>query len=134
VKTRFRGTVTLDGEKVGIISASVALQQIEEQIVSLADAMEGTERRSRVRAKVNFLACVRSEQFGDDIVPCIDMSRSGISFHSKNAYQKNGQLQVAVPFSPGAKDAPAIFVKGRTANVKKLSDGLWRCGVEFLRE
>ena len=127
-------------EKVAFTGASVTPERLpkqpqgEERFLSLADAMDGTERRSRTRAKVNFFACVRSKEFGDDVVACIDMSRGGLSFRSKNSYQKSAQVLLAVPFSPGAKDASAIFVKGRIANVNRLPDGLWRCGVEFLRE
>jgi hypothetical protein len=36
------------------------------------------------RAKVNYYACVRTEAFGDDIVQCIDMSRGGVGFKTKN--------------------------------------------------
>jgi hypothetical protein len=104
-----------------------------EEVVSLAEAMEGGERRVRIRAKVNFSACVRSEDFGDDIVRCVDMSRGGVSFRSSNRYYKGLSVQIAVPFSPDAKEAPAIFVRGRIANVKALEEeGLWRYGVEFL--
>lgn len=65
--------------------------QVEEQVISLADAMDGTEWRSRARVKVSFFACVRSEQFADDVVPCIDMSRGGVSFRSQKAYQKKNE-------------------------------------------
>jgi hypothetical protein len=136
-------TDTYCGENVEVTAGSVAVaesefpgdSQTKDQVVSLADAMDGTERRSRVRAKVNFSACVRSQEFGDDIVRCIDMSRGGVSFRSQNAYQKNMEVRLAVPFSPDAREAPAIFVKGRIANIKRLADeGVFRCGVEFLRE
>jgi PilZ domain-containing protein len=128
------------GSEVSLVpeggESPVAVAEVEEkaeEFVALADAMEGTERRSRVRAKVNFFACVRTETFGEDIVMCIDMSRGGVSFRSKHAYQKEMGVSIAVPFSPEAKEAPAIFVKGRIANVKEMGGGLWRCGVEFLR-
>jgi len=102
------------------------------EVLSLADAMEGTERRSRVRAKVNFFACVRSEEFGEDIVPCIDMSRGGVSFRTTHPYSKGMRIRVAVPFSPEARETPTIFVNGKIAHTSE-KDGKWRCGVEFLR-
>jgi hypothetical protein len=113
----------------------VEIDERPAEIIPLADAMEGTERRARVRAKVNFYACVRTEKFGDEIVSCIDMSRGGLSFRSRTEYQKAMGLEIAVPFSPEAsKGAPAIFVRGRIANVKEMANGeMWRCGVEFLR-
>ncbi len=91
------------------------------------------ERRQRVRAKVNYFACVRSEAFGDDIVACIDMSRGGMSFKTKNFYLVNIPVRIAVPFSPESPQAPAIFVPARIASVSDFPNGkLYRCGVEFL--
>jgi hypothetical protein len=90
------------------------------------------ERRNRVRAKVNFFACVKTERYGKDVVTCIDMSRGGVGFRGKNEYKKDMKIEIAVPYSAEAKDAPAIFVKGRIAHVSPM-DGMWRCGVEFLR-
>ncbi len=88
-----------------------------EEFVALAEAMEGVNRRSRVRAKVNCFACVKTEKFGEEIVKCIDMSRGGVSFRSKNAFAKGMKLQIAVSFSPEQKQAPAIFVRGQVAKV-----------------
>jgi hypothetical protein len=93
---------------------------------------EAADRRHRVRAKVNFSACVRTEVFGDDVVRCIDMSRGGVSFRSEHAYTREMVVEIAVPFSAEAREAPAIFVRGRIANVKE-TEGRRRCGVEFLR-
>ncbi|MGB7434522.1 MAG: PilZ domain-containing protein [Candidatus Acidiferrum sp.] len=108
-------------------------QSKHEEVISLAEPIAPVERRNRIRAKVNFFACVRSEQFGEDIVTCIDMSRDGVSFRSGKAYQKGMELQIAVPFSPEAREAPAIFVNARIANVREMPGGtMWRCGVEFL--
>ncbi len=91
------------------------------------------DRRNRVRAKVNYFACVRSEAFGDDIVVCIDMSRGGMSFKTKNFYLVNITVTIAVPFSPESPKAPAIFVPARIASVSDFPNGkLYRCGVEFL--
>lgn len=90
-------------------------------------------RRQRVRAKVNYFACVRSDAFGDDIVVCIDMSRGGMSFKTKNFYLVNITVTIAVPFSPESPQAPAIFVPARIASVSAFPNGkLYRCGVEFL--
>jgi len=133
--------VTARATREELRETAVAVAEAEEapaekavEFVSLADAMEGTERRARVRAKVNFFACVRTEAFGEDIVHCLDMSRGGVSFRSRNVYEKGMRLTIAVPFSPEAKNAPTIFVKGRIAHVEEMTGkGMWRCGVEFLR-
>jgi len=121
------------GTAVGLAERE-PLPEKPEEFVSLADAMEGVDRRTRVRAKVNFFACVRSNAFGDDIVVCIDMSRGGVSFRSSHMYYKEVCVLIAVPFSPEAKDAPAIFVTGRIAHVRALPQGsMWRCGLEFIK-
>jgi hypothetical protein len=92
------------------------------------------ERRSRTRAKVNFSACVRSDWFAEEIARCIDMARGGVGFKSKNPHEKGTMIDIAVPFSPEERSAPAIFVKARVANVRKLeAEGMWRVGVEFVR-
>jgi hypothetical protein len=86
-----------------------------------------------VRAKVNYFACVRSDAFGDDIVVCIDMSRGGLCFKTKNSYLVTTTVRIAVPFSPESPQAPAIFVPARIANISSFPDGkLYRCGAEFL--
>ena len=102
------------------------------QSIAVPAKAEEVERRERVRAKVSFLACVRTLMFGADVVPCIDMSRGGVSFRSKNAYTPGMKIEIAVPFSAEAKAAPTIFVKGRIANVRPVEGGMWRCGVEFV--
>lgn len=89
--------------------------------------------RRRRRAKVNYFACVRSAAFGDDVVTCIDMSRGGLSFWTKNAYEISAQVTIAVPFSPESPNAPAIFVAARVVNVAEAPERkMFRCGVAFL--
>jgi hypothetical protein len=91
------------------------------------------DRRQRVRAKVSYFACVRSEAFGEDIVTCIDMSRGGLGFWTKNAYLVTTQVTIAVPFSPEAPKAPAIYVPARIVNVAEAPERkMFRCGVAFL--
>ena len=104
------------------------------QLVPLAETPATSERRARVRAKVNFFACVRSDAFGEEVVPCIDMARGGVSFRSRNPYEQGTIIAIAVPYSAEERKAPAIFVKGRIANVKVLEfEGMYRYGVEFVR-
>jgi hypothetical protein len=91
------------------------------------------DRRGRVRAKVNYFACVQSETFGKDVVTCIDMSRGGLGFRSKNAYAISTEVTVAVPFSPESPNAPAIYVPARVVNIAELPElKMFRCGVAFL--
>jgi PilZ domain len=98
-----------------------------------AVAETAAERRIRVRAKVNFFACVRTEEFGDDVVTCVDMSKGGVSFRGEHSYTKDMKLQIAVPFAKNEPGATPLFVRGRIANVREERSGVLRCGVEFLR-
>ncbi|HTP68799.1 MAG TPA: PilZ domain-containing protein [Dongiaceae bacterium] len=101
-----------------------------ERAVAIA---EPVDRRSRIRVKVNFFACVRSEQFGEEVVPCVDMSKGGVSFRARQRYEKDMKVQVAVPFAAEEREAPAIFVRARIAHARAEGNGGWRCGVEFLK-
>jgi len=78
-------------------------------VETLADFITPADANRRLprRAKVNYYACVRSETFGDDIVPCIDMSRGGLSFKTKHPYPRSSVVHIAVPFAGEAPQAPA---------------------------
>ena len=103
----------------------------EKKAVGVAEA---AERRFRTRAKVNFIACIRTEEFEEEIVQCIDMLRGGVSFRGRHPYEKGMRIEIAVPHAAEAKEAPAIFVRGRIAHVRALeNEERWRCGVKFLR-
>lgn len=119
----------------GLIAANTAvLVEVKPASPLVPRKSENEERRQRVRAKVNYFACVRSEAFGDDVVNCIDMSRGGLGFRTKNAYLVSTEVRVAVPFSPEAPNAPAIFVDARVMNIMEIPGrGLYRCGIAFLQ-
>jgi hypothetical protein len=42
-------------------------------------------------------------------------------------------VEITVPFAPEEKKTPAIFVRGRIANVIETAGGMYRCGVEFMK-
>jgi hypothetical protein len=112
-------------------------ERVEARTESMARATTTTtavdDRRQRVRAKVNYFACVQSEAFGKDVVTCIDMSRGGLGFRTKNAYAISTDVTIAVPFSPESPNAPAIYVPARVVNIAELPElKMFRCGVAFL--
>jgi len=123
------------GGTVSVVEAESVSVEVQDFVLPVAApaTTKEVERRARVRAKVSFMACVRSKAFGEEIVQCINMARGGVSFRAQNVYEKEAKIEIAVPFAAEMKGAPAIFVKGRIANVKELDEGMWRCGVEFLR-
>jgi len=130
----FSGLV--EGKEVDLPETIVTQAAEEEEPVVVAASEpprdQTVERRSRARAKVNFFACVKTAQFGLDVVTCLDMSKGGVGFLSRNPYKQEMKIEIAVPYAPEAKNAPAIFVRGRIANVREM-DGMSRCGVEFLK-
>lgn len=119
-------------------------ERMEAPVEEFADARVKTEardpattavedRRARVRAKVNYFACVQSDAFGKDVVACIDMSRGGLGFKTKNAYAISTDVTIAVPFSLESPNAPAIYVPARVVNIAELPEQkMFRCGVAFL--
>jgi len=106
----------------------------EARVPATAAATTAVEdRRARVRAKVNYFACVQSDSFGKDVVTCIDMSRGGLGFKTKNAYAISTDVTIAVPFSAETPNAPAIYVPARVVNIAELPEQkMFRCGVAFL--
>jgi len=94
---------------------------------------ETLERRAHARTKVKYFGCVRSEEFGEEIVMCLNVSRGGVSFHCRNRYAERTQVRMAVPYAPEAKGSPALFVRGRITNMKEIpGEEVYRCGVHFL--
>ena len=133
-KKSFSGLAQEDGVEM---PERIVPPQVEEEEPAAAARPEPArdptvERRRRARAKVNFFAAVKTPQFGLDIVTCLDMSKGGVGFRSRNPYKKEMKIHIAVPYAPEVRNAPAIFVLGRIANVREM-DGMWRCGVEFLK-
>jgi hypothetical protein len=105
----------------------------EARVPAIATTTAVDDRRARVRAKVNYFACVQSAVFGKDVVTCIDMSRGGLGFKTRNAYAISTEVTVAVPFSAETPNAPAIYVPARVVNIAEIPEQkMFRCGVAFL--
>jgi PilZ domain len=94
-------------------------------------AFPRANRRKHPRVKVNYSACIRHPERGDDIVACEDMSKGGLRFKSRTKYYAQSLIDVAVPYQPGQ---PAIFVPAQIVFVEELPEQrLFRCGVQYLR-
>jgi hypothetical protein len=90
-------------------------------------------RRIHRRARVNYCACVRTREFGDDIVACIDMSRGGVALKTKHPYILASEILIAVPYSRESPHSPAIFVSARIATRTIMPDNdFFRCGVQLI--
>jgi hypothetical protein len=109
------------------------LAESEARVTRTTTTTAVEDRRQRVRAKVNYFACVQSAAFGNDVVTCIDMSRGGLGFRTKHAYAISTEVTIAVPFSMETPNAPAIYVPARVVNIAELPElKMFRCGVAFL--
>jgi PilZ domain len=87
-------------------------------------------RRTHVRTRVNFKACVRRPNLQDDIVTCEDVSRGGLRFKSTQKYFEKTLIDVAVPYSPGGQ---AIFVSAQIVFVQELPEQkMYRHGAMYL--
>jgi len=88
-------------------------------------------RRKHPRVKVNYSACIRHPERGNDIVQCEDMSKGGIRFKSRTHYYAQSLIEVAVPYEKGQ---PAIFVPAQIVFVEELPEQkLFRYGVQYLK-
>ncbi|HVH71494.1 MAG TPA: PilZ domain-containing protein, partial [Candidatus Dormibacteraeota bacterium] len=88
-------------------------------------------RRKHVRTKVNFKACVRSYDHGDDIVVCEDVSRGGLCFTSGKRYTEKFKVEIAAPFEPGM---PNFFSSAEIVHVHELKgEKKFRCGAAYLK-
>jgi PilZ domain len=137
--TFWRRPIDDAGEELPPVEAALAEAENKEEPAKAVppaslDAQTGAQsaarnenRRKHVRTKVSFQACVRSFTFGDDIVLCEDMSRGGLRFRSRKEYIVKTEVEVAVPYSPGA---PAIFVRAQIVHVAELKEERkFRCGL-----
>ena len=88
-------------------------------------------RRKHPRTKVSYKASIRRPGFADDIVTCEDMSKGGLCFRSRKQYFQGTDIEVAVPYSPGAN---AIYVPAQIAWVVEITkDKLYKCGAAYRR-
>ncbi|MGH9572361.1 MAG: PilZ domain-containing protein [Candidatus Acidiferrales bacterium] len=113
----------------GSEAASAPAAPIPPPIMPSVKPAQPNRRRDR-RTKVKFNACIRISGWGEEIVPCEDMSRGGFSFRSKRQYSAEAMIEAAVPYEPGM----SIFVSAQIANVFELPGGkVFRYGVAYIR-
>lgn len=88
-------------------------------------------RRRHPRVKVNYSACVRHPERGEEVVLCEDMSKGGLRFKSRKQYYAHSLIEIAAPYQPGQ---PAIFVPAQVVFVQELPEQqLFRHGVQYLK-
>jgi PilZ domain-containing protein len=77
---------------------------------------EPRKTRRSPRREMKVVACVRSHEFGEDLVTTRNVSRGGICFESSKRYGEGWKVEVAVPYSKGGGN---IFVPGRIAYARE---------------
>jgi PilZ domain len=89
------------------------------------------ERRKDARRGVRTVACIRSREYGEDLVKVRNVSRSGLCFEGHRPYEKDWKIEVAIPFSSGGGN---IFLPARIARVQDVRTGsVTLYGVEYIR-
>lgn len=91
-------------------------------------ATNGQERRREARREVRTVACIRSREYGEELVKVRNVSRSGLCFEGRRAYEEGWKIEVAIPFSSGGGN---IFLPARIARVQHVSPDLTLFGVEY---
>ena len=93
-----------------------------------ADGREKRQRQ-RVRLKTRLTACVRQNGADDELAVCEDISPVGVCFRSKRRYDRDAEIELAVPYSP---DSANIFLPARIVYSEEISKaGLFRHGTEY---
>lgn len=75
------------------------------------------DQRKHPRMSLNVRACVRSPQFGEEMVSTVNISRGGVAFKSSWGYRAGMTVQVSVPYSP---EGANIFTAARVARITDL--------------
>lgn len=89
------------------------------------------ERRREARRDVRTVACIRSREHGEELVKVRNVSRSGLCFEGRRAYEKDWKIEIAIPYSSGGGN---IFLPARIARVQNLPTGtITLYGVEYVR-
>jgi PilZ domain len=99
--------------------AAVDPSAIEAMPTVAAPAQIQDLRRER-RRDVRVITCVRSVDFGDDIVRSRNASRGGLCFESARHYSKDIKVEVAIPYTPGGGN---IFMTGRIVRIQHVPGG-----------
>jgi len=87
-------------------------------------------RRER-RREVRVVTCVRTIDFGDDVVRSCNASRGGVCFESLRHYSKGTRVEVAIPYTPGGGN---IFLEGKIVRIQHVPGGeVTLYGVQYTR-
>jgi hypothetical protein len=110
------------------IAPPAASTQVPTATSKTATALKN--RRKHARTRVTVAACVRTQNYGDDVAICEDMSRGGLRFKSRKLYTAGATIEIAAPYSP---ETQSIFVAGKIVFVQEIPDqNYFRYGVAYV--
>ncbi|HLY59988.1 MAG TPA: PilZ domain-containing protein [Terriglobia bacterium] len=78
------------------------------------------ELRRERRRELRVVTCVRSVDFGDDVVRSRNASRGGLCFESLRHYSKGIKVEVAIPYTAGGGN---IFLVGHIVRIQHVPEG-----------
>ena len=91
----------------------------------------GHERRREPRREMRTVACIRSREYGEELVKVRNVSRNGLCFEGRREYEEGWEIEAAIPFSSGGGN---IFLPARIARIQHVSPGVVTLyGVEYIR-
>jgi hypothetical protein len=88
-----------------------------EAMPTVAAPAQTQDLRRERRRDVRVVTCVRSVDFGEDIVRSRNASRGGLCFESARHYSRDTKVEVAIPYTPGAGN---IFMVGRIVRIQHV--------------
>ena len=114
--------------------ASVWKKSFEEVSLELIEEKSGAAKRDlrrEPRRDLRIQACIRSARHGNDIVMTLNISRGGLCFESRQSYEKDAMVEVALPYSKGGGN---IFVPAQIARRQHVpSQGTFLYGAFYIK-
>jgi len=98
---------------------------------ALAQLLRSQNERKENRVSLRMTACVRTPEFGEEIVYTEDVSRSGFRFKSPKRYPKGPLIEICVPY---LRKVGSIFVLARIEWDRPLpSEGMMLYGAFYVQ-
>lgn len=105
-------------------------QQFETSDTAPVSGGQKANRRKNVRTGMKAAACLCQPTGLRDVAALLDISRGGVCFRTSQTYSVHSWVELAVPYTEGGVN---IFVPGRIAWERRVSNGLCEYGVQYVR-
>ena len=108
---------TLD--KLQLEQPTVAVDPMSGEVEATGAALHLEDERTEARVALSIDGCIRTSQFGEDIVQTENVSESGARFKSRLQYSGGASVGVAIPYVQGGAN---VFVQARITWVHSTSE------------